>query len=137
MLLFAFKVLYPNSVHLTRGNHESLNMNRIYGFEGEVKHKVCERRSGASDDHCIPTVLIAHGQIRAFSLLRRAVFCADLHALHGGFSLPAALLLPRREDHRGMHRSRLDPWPAPLPTTHICCSLHEYSCMVASSRATT
>eukprot|EP00624_Nannochloropsis_granulata_P003114 evm.model.NODE_25904_length_47336_cov_19.557947.4 len=26
-------------MHLVRGNHESKNMNRIYGFEGEVKHK--------------------------------------------------------------------------------------------------
>ena len=26
-------------MHLTRGNHESKNMNKIYGFEGEVKHK--------------------------------------------------------------------------------------------------
>ena len=39
LLLFTFKVLFPNHVHLTRGNHESLNMNRIYGFEGEVKAK--------------------------------------------------------------------------------------------------
>ena len=39
LLLFTFKVLYPNHVHLTRGNHETLNMNRIYGFEGEVKAK--------------------------------------------------------------------------------------------------
>ena len=39
LLLFTFKVLYPDHVHLTRGNHESLNMNRIYGFEGEVRHK--------------------------------------------------------------------------------------------------
>ena len=39
LLLFSFKVLYPDSVHLSRGNHETLNMNRIYGFEGEVKAK--------------------------------------------------------------------------------------------------
>lgn len=30
---------YPMGMHLVRGNHESKNMNRIYGFEGEVKHK--------------------------------------------------------------------------------------------------
>jgi len=39
MLLFCFKCLYPKHLHLTRGNHESLNMNKVYGFEGEVKHK--------------------------------------------------------------------------------------------------
>ena len=37
--LLAFKVLYPNHMFLTRGNHETKNMNKIYGFEGEVKAK--------------------------------------------------------------------------------------------------
>lgn len=26
-------------MHLTRGNHETKNMNKLYGFEGEVLHK--------------------------------------------------------------------------------------------------
>ena len=30
------QVLYPESMHLVRGNHESKNMNKIYGFDGEV-----------------------------------------------------------------------------------------------------
>ncbi|KAG5177330.1 serine/threonine-protein phosphatase 5 [Tribonema minus] len=37
--LLALKVACPEAIHLTRGNHESKNMNKIYGFEGEVKHK--------------------------------------------------------------------------------------------------
>lgn len=37
--LLGFKVLYPNHMFLTRGNHETKNMNKIYGFEGEVKAK--------------------------------------------------------------------------------------------------
>lgn len=32
-------MLYPNHMHLTRGNHETKNMNKIYGFDGEVKAK--------------------------------------------------------------------------------------------------
>lgn len=39
LTLFAFKLLYPKHVFLSRGNHESMAMNRIYGFDGEVKQK--------------------------------------------------------------------------------------------------
>lgn len=34
-----FKLSDPECIYLTRGNHETKNMNRIYGFEGEVKAK--------------------------------------------------------------------------------------------------
>ena len=37
--LFSFKLLYPNHFFMSRGNHESENMNKMYGFEGEVKAK--------------------------------------------------------------------------------------------------
>lgn len=39
LTLFAYKLLYPEHFFLSRGNHEGLNMNRVYGFEGEVKSK--------------------------------------------------------------------------------------------------
>lgn len=39
LVLFAWKLLYPEHVHLTRGNHETKNLNRVYGFEGEVRAK--------------------------------------------------------------------------------------------------
>ncbi|WIA19890.1 hypothetical protein OEZ85_005790 [Tetradesmus obliquus] len=39
LALLAWKVLHPSCMHLTRGNHESHSMNKIYGFDGEVKHK--------------------------------------------------------------------------------------------------
>ena len=42
MTLFMYKLLHPSGVFLTRGNHESKNMNKIYGFEGEVKSKYNE-----------------------------------------------------------------------------------------------
>lgn len=37
--LFGFKLLYPRSFFMSRGNHESQVMNQMYGFEGEVKAK--------------------------------------------------------------------------------------------------
>jgi len=40
LTLFAYKLACPAAIHLTRGNHESKNMNKIYGFDGEVVHKL-------------------------------------------------------------------------------------------------
>lgn len=37
--LIAWKLLYPNSFFMSRGNHESKNLNKMYGFEGEVRSK--------------------------------------------------------------------------------------------------
>eukprot|EP01048_Picozoa_sp_COSAG05_P015487 COSAG05_NODE_1873_length_3917_cov_3.587742_3_plen_435_part_00 len=43
LTLLAYKVMDPESIHLNRGNHETLNMNRVYGFTGEVKAKFNEK----------------------------------------------------------------------------------------------
>jgi serine/threonine-protein phosphatase 5 len=39
LTMLGFKVLYPNHFFLSRGNHEGLNLNKVYGFEGEMKAK--------------------------------------------------------------------------------------------------
>ena len=39
LTLMAWKVLDTSCMHLTRGNHEAQSLNKIYGFEGEVKAK--------------------------------------------------------------------------------------------------
>lgn len=39
LTLFAYKALGPGSLHLTRGNHEAHSMNKLYGFDGEVRAK--------------------------------------------------------------------------------------------------
>jgi serine/threonine-protein phosphatase 5 len=35
----AWKLLYPDAFFMSRGNHETVSMNKMYGFEGEVRHK--------------------------------------------------------------------------------------------------
>ncbi|ONK66914.1 uncharacterized protein A4U43_C06F13420 [Asparagus officinalis] len=42
LTLFAFKCMSPSAMYLARGNHESKSMNKIYGFEGEVRSKLSE-----------------------------------------------------------------------------------------------
>src|ERR1700738_4983746 len=39
LLLYSLKVLYPTGVYLNRGNHETDDMNKVYGFEGECRAK--------------------------------------------------------------------------------------------------
>lgn len=39
LTLLAFKVLYPQSFFMARGNHETDGMNKVYGFEGEIRAK--------------------------------------------------------------------------------------------------
>lgn len=39
MALIVIKLAAPNALFMLRGNHETKNMNKIYGFEGEVKFK--------------------------------------------------------------------------------------------------
>lgn len=43
LLLLSFKLLYPKHFYISRGNHETHNMNQMYGFEGECKHKYSQQ----------------------------------------------------------------------------------------------
>ena len=43
LVLYANKWLRPNAFFINRGNHETDDMNRVYGFEGECKAKYNER----------------------------------------------------------------------------------------------
>ncbi|KAB8237636.1 protein serine/threonine phosphatase PPT1 [Aspergillus alliaceus] len=42
LLLYAYKWLRPSGIFLNRGNHETDDMNKVYGFEGECKAKYNE-----------------------------------------------------------------------------------------------
>ncbi|XP_061395103.1 serine/threonine-protein phosphatase 5 [Musca vetustissima] len=68
--LFGFKLLYPNHFYLSRGNHESINMNQMYGFTGEVTAKYTSTMADMFTQafnwlplcHCInKKILVMHG----------------------------------------------------------------------------
>lgn len=70
LTLFGFKVLYPNHFFMARGNHESMTMNQMYGFEGEVKAKYSSHMYDLFAEvfnllplaHCInKRILVMHG----------------------------------------------------------------------------
>jgi serine/threonine-protein phosphatase 5 len=70
LILFAWKLFCPTAVNLSRGNHETRNMNKLYGFEGEVTKKYdedlynlfCEAFCLLPLCHCINSkIFIVHG----------------------------------------------------------------------------
>ncbi|XP_046658681.1 LOW QUALITY PROTEIN: serine/threonine-protein phosphatase 5-like [Homalodisca vitripennis] len=69
-VLFGFKLLYPDTFYMARGNHESQTMNQMYGFEGEVKAKYTSQMAELFTEvynwlpltHCLNNrVLVMHG----------------------------------------------------------------------------
>jgi serine/threonine-protein phosphatase 5 len=83
-----FKMACPESIYLTRGNHETKNMNRIYGFEGEVKAKY--------DDKIFDLFLEVFGQLPLASVIEDKVFIT-----HGGIPVVPVTLDEIRKIKRG------------------------------------
>eukprot|EP00270_Netrium_digitus_P000145 TRINITY_DN10163_c0_g1_i1.p1 TRINITY_DN10163_c0_g1~~TRINITY_DN10163_c0_g1_i1.p1 ORF type:complete len:491 (-),score=96.34 TRINITY_DN10163_c0_g1_i1:178-1650(-) len=91
--LFAFKCLYPNGLFLSRGNHESKSMNKIYGFEGEVKSKFNETMVDLFTEVfcCLPLAHVLNGRV---------------FVVHGGLFSKDGVTL---DDIRGIHRFQEPP----------------------------
>jgi len=111
LLLYAYKMLYPSNFFLNRGNHETDDMNRMYGFEGECKAKYNERVFKLFSE--------------SFSALPLATLIGDKYlTLHGGLFSDDATSL---DDIRKLNRhSQRQPgqsglmmemlWTDPQPT---------------------
>jgi len=88
-----FKLAAPDCIYLTRGNHETKNMNRIYGFEGEVKAKY--------DDKIFDLFLEVFGHLPLAAVIENKVFVT-----HGGIPTDDKVLLSDvRKVKRGMEPS--------------------------------
>ncbi|KAK5702928.1 Palmitoyl-protein thioesterase 1 [Elasticomyces elasticus] len=88
LLLYAYKMLFPKFFFLNRGNHETDDMNRMYGFEGECKAKYNERVFKLFSE--------------SFSALPLATLIGDKYlTLHGGLFSDDAITL---DDIRKLNR---------------------------------
>lgn len=72
-LILAYKVLYPDKIHLLRGNHETPDISRIYGFYDECKRRFSPRVWRLFVD-CFNYLPLA-------AVISKKIFCA-----HGGIS---------------------------------------------------
>lgn len=89
--LLAYKCLEPSAVHLTRGNHETVAMNRMYGFEGEVRAK--------HSKHIYDCFVDVFTVLPLAFILNEKVFVT-----HGGLPAPGTMLQDIQQAER-----RLEP----------------------------
>jgi serine/threonine-protein phosphatase PP1 catalytic subunit len=76
MLLFAMKILFPESIYLIRGNHECPEINRLYGLYSE-----CESRFGADKDIVFDKINNVLCALPLCAVINNKIFC-----VHGGIS---------------------------------------------------
>ena len=69
-MLLALKVLYPEHVHLNRGNHEDLRINEAYGSAKEVRTKYDNSMIGKFGEvfSALPYGVIVEGTHRAVNV---------------------------------------------------------------------
>ncbi|CUM64378.1 uncharacterized protein PRCAT00001980001 [Priceomyces carsonii] len=71
LYLYVLKILYPSSVYLNRGNHETNDMNKTYGFADECEQKYSKKIFEAFSE--------SFGALPLATLINRSYLC-----MHGG-----------------------------------------------------
>ncbi|CUS21877.1 LAQU0S04e02850g1_1 [Lachancea quebecensis] len=98
LLFYCLKILFPNSFFLNRGNHETDNMNKMYGFEDECKYKYSPR--------------IFEMFSRSFEALPLAtVINGSYLVMHGGLSSDSSVTL---DDFKKINRFSQPPRDGPF-----------------------
>lgn len=100
VLLFSFKIKYPNNFFLLRGNHEAASVNRLYGFYDECKRRFSVDLWKRMCDvfNCLPVC----------ALVEEKIFC-----MHGGLSPQ----LKNLQDIQHIQR------PTDIPDSGLLCDL--------------
>ncbi|EPZ35540.1 Metallo-dependent phosphatase [Rozella allomycis CSF55] len=73
ILLLCYKIKYPNTFHILRGNHECASINRVYGFFEECKRRV--------NIKCWKSFTDVFNVIPVAAIVAEKIFC-----VHGGLS---------------------------------------------------
>lgn len=91
-LLLAYKLKYPESFFLLRGNHECASINRIYGFYDECKRRYNVRLWKLFTDcfNCLPVAALINDRI----LCMHGGISPDLHSLDQIRALPRPTYVP-------------------------------------------
>ncbi|KAL6450639.1 PPT1 Serine/threonine-protein phosphatase T [Candida maltosa Xu316] len=71
LYLYVLKILYPKSIFINRGNHETSDMNKTYGFTDECEYKYSKKVFEAFTE--------SFGALPLASLINREYLC-----MHGG-----------------------------------------------------
>ncbi|CAD5207981.1 unnamed protein product [Bursaphelenchus xylophilus] len=93
MLLFMFKIRYPDNTFLLRGNHELKNINRVYGFRAELRSRF---RLDGDNLYVKFNEVFSHMPLAA--IVGKRILC-----MHGGLSP----LLKTLDDIRRIQRGKL------------------------------
>ena len=100
ILLLCYKIKYPKSLFLLRGNHESADINQMYGFydEYKVRYKIGIWKQFQDCFNCLPVAAV----------IGERIFCA-----HGGCAYDCDYLSEIEEIKR----------PSEVPDKGIMCDL--------------
>lgn len=121
LTLFALRAACPEAMHLARGNHETINMNYVYGFSSEVSDKYHK-----SFDTLMTEI---------FNYLPLAhTLGGKVFVVHGGLSADDNLEPPSLDEIRRIDRVRQPPEEGGLMSDLLWADPHEAHGRIPSRR---